>query len=88
MTVQGPVKRQQPDGMSHGGGGGGLVGPARGRLIKVDEPQRQNVGTRARPPQVQDAFWEGLLSATVLRMLSLVPGHCPRAARLSATPGA
>ena len=21
MTVQGPVKRQQPDGMSHGGGG-------------------------------------------------------------------
>ena len=27
MTVQGPVKRQHPDGMSHGGGGlGGLVG--------------------------------------------------------------
>ena len=23
MTVQGPVKKQQPDGMSHGGGGGG-----------------------------------------------------------------
>ena len=23
MTVQGPVKEQQPDGMSHGGGGGG-----------------------------------------------------------------
>ena len=24
VTVQGPVKEQQPDGMSHGGGGGGL----------------------------------------------------------------
>ena len=24
MTVQGPVKKQRPDGMSHGGGGGGL----------------------------------------------------------------
>ena len=23
VTVQGPVKKQQPDGMSHGGGGGG-----------------------------------------------------------------
>ena len=23
VTVQGPVKEQQPDGMSHGGGGGG-----------------------------------------------------------------
>ena len=24
VTVQGPVKKQRPDGMSHGGGGGGL----------------------------------------------------------------
>ena len=23
VTVQGPVKKQRPDGMSHGGGGGG-----------------------------------------------------------------
>ena len=26
MTVQGPVKEQQPDGMSHGGGGGASGG--------------------------------------------------------------
>ena len=26
MTVQGPVKEQQPDGLSHGGGGGGVGG--------------------------------------------------------------
>ena len=30
VTVQGPVKKQQPDGMSHGGGGGG--GPWRLRI--------------------------------------------------------
>ena len=27
VTVQGPVKKQQPDGMSHGGGGGGPTHP-------------------------------------------------------------
>ena len=26
VTVQGPVKEQQPDGMSHRGGGGGALG--------------------------------------------------------------
>ena len=30
MTVQGPVKEQQRDGMSHRGGGGGWVRPPRG----------------------------------------------------------
>ena len=30
VTVQGPVKKQQPDGMSHGGGGGGTVAPGVG----------------------------------------------------------
>ena len=25
MTVQGPVQEQQPDGMSHRGGGGGII---------------------------------------------------------------
>ena len=27
VTVQGPVKKQQPDGMSHGGGGGLMIEP-------------------------------------------------------------
>ena len=27
MTVQGPVKKQKRNGLSHGGGGGGVNGP-------------------------------------------------------------
>ena len=39
VTVQGPVKEQQPDGMSHRGFGGGSGGvPQRGRLFKLDFP--------------------------------------------------
>ena len=37
MTVQGPVKKQQPDGMSHGGGGGVRVqrmGPGGGGVAE------------------------------------------------------
>ena len=33
VTVQGPVKEQQPDGMSHGGGGGG--GLAKKKVCKI-----------------------------------------------------
>ena len=39
----GPVKEQQPDGMSHRGV---LVGPKKGRLFKVDFPQ-PNLGSRS-----------------------------------------
>ena len=36
VTVQGPVKEQQPDGMPHRGwGGGGWVGPTKGPLIRI-----------------------------------------------------
>ena len=36
MTVQGPVKKQQPGGMSHGGGGGARTSP----LLPCPQPQR------------------------------------------------
>ena len=35
VTVQGPVKEPQPDGMSHGGGGGGFVKGKVGHGSKV-----------------------------------------------------
>ena len=33
VTVQGPVKEQQPDGMSHGGGGAHAHGTAAGQVV-------------------------------------------------------
>ena len=39
VTVQGPVKEQQPDGMSHGGSGRGLGGSGRG-LSRAPEGRR------------------------------------------------
>ena len=35
VTVQGPVKKLQPDGLSHTGGGGGRVGCGRGWAFSV-----------------------------------------------------
>ena len=38
VTVKGPVKKQQPDGMSHGGGGGGLHTPSGPPPLKRSGP--------------------------------------------------
>ena len=40
VTVQGPVKEQQPDGMSHGGGGGGHGGRVKEGETGLSEVQR------------------------------------------------
>ena len=44
MTVQGPVKKQQPDGMSHGGGGGFGAPPT------LPEPNSPAKGALNSPP--------------------------------------
>ena len=44
MTVQGPVKKQQPDGMSHGGRGGTRRAPC-------DAPLLPSVGTIGGPSE-------------------------------------
>ena len=49
VTVQGPVKEQQPDGMSHGGGGGSAKRPKRPRPPVVGET-RGRVSDHAPPP--------------------------------------
>ena len=45
VTVQGPVKEQQPDGMSHRGGGGGQGGVTPFPLKRMPGPStEQNAG--------------------------------------------
>ena len=64
VTVQGPVKEQQPDGMSHGGGGGGgdgyrkrqrdprPAGHPRVPLVAAPAPQQLAAHGQPRVPQV------------------------------------
>ena len=54
MTLQGPVKKQQPDGMSHTGGGGGVPpaqSPVVSRLQQVYVPRSLCAGAYLRQTQ-------------------------------------
>ena len=61
MTVQGPVKEQQPDGMSHRGGGGACHRSRHGQWAGASEDQHQ--GPRdteaAAVPQAEDRCCPG-----------------------------
>ena len=58
MTVQGPVKEQQPDGMSHRGGGGGQ-GMAFCGTGAATPRTRHNAPGGAGPPRAQTRTPEG-----------------------------
>ena len=70
VTVQGPVKKQQPDGMSHGGGGGGWLGPQTNPPSQKHWPDPEHwscavlefvdsrrMCTEGVPPAARHAFW-------------------------------
>ena len=73
MTVQGPVKKQQPDGMSHRGAWGGKGGSAPAHATAVppapDRPRR--------PPFRSEAALKALVDGEAIGLIfSAMKTHC------------